>query len=55
LFVATGDKGEVFVVAPDGKGQQFYQSQERHARSLAFDSNGNLLMGTEPSGLILRV
>ncbi len=55
LFVATGDKGEVFVVTPDGKGQVFYQSDERHARSLAFDSKGNLLIGTEPNGLILRV
>ena len=40
---------------PDGKGQLFYQSQERHARSLAFDSKGNLLIGTEPDGLVLRV
>ena len=55
LFVATGDTGEVFVVTPDGKGQLFYQSHERHARSLAFDSKGNLLIGTEPDGLVLRV
>ncbi len=55
LFVATGDRGEIFVVTPDGKGQLFYQSEERHARTLAFDGKGNLLVGTEPSGLILRV
>ena len=55
LFVATGDKGEVFVVAPDGKGQRFYQSQERHARRSPSIRTGIYLMGTEPSGLILRV
>ena len=55
LFVATGDKGQVFVVPPGGKGQLFYQSDERHARSLAFDAKGNLLIGTEPDGLILRI
>ena len=37
------------------KASVFYQSDERHARSLAFDSKGNLLIGTEPNGLILRV
>jgi len=35
--VGTGDKGEVFVVAPDGKGEVFYQNDERHARTLAID------------------
>ena len=55
LFVATGDSGQIFVVNPDGKGQLFYQSDERHARSLAFDSKGNLLVGTDPNGLILRI
>ena len=53
--MATGDKGQVFRSTPDGKGQLFYQSEERHARSLAFDAKGNLLIGTEPDGLILRV
>ena len=33
----------------------FYKSDERHARSLSFDSHGSLLIGTDPSGLILRV
>ena len=40
---------------PTAKAQLFYQSDERHARSLAFDAKGNLLVGTEPDGLILRV
>src|SRR3984885_15362979 len=55
MFVGTGDKGEIFAVTPDGKGRLFYQRDERHARSLAFDAKGNLLVGTDPDGLILRI
>jgi len=28
LYVATGDTGKIFVVAPDGKGTGFYSSEE---------------------------
>ena len=55
LYVATGDKGQVFAVAPDGKGELFYSSDEAHIRVLAFDAKGNLIAGTEPSGRILRI
>ncbi len=55
LYVATGDKGQVFAVAPDGKGELFYSSDEAHIRVLAFDPKGNLIAGTEPSGRILRI
>ena len=46
---------KIFAVAPDGKGQVFYSSEETHIRSLALDSNGNVLAGTEPSGRVLRI
>src|SRR5713101_7453549 len=55
LSVATGDKGQIFAVAPDGKGELFYSSDEAHIRVLAFDARGNVIAGTEPSGRILRV
>jgi hypothetical protein len=55
VYVATGDKGEVFAVGPDGKGRLYYQSEETHARSLALDRQGRLLVGTEPNGLIVRL
>ncbi|HEX9457176.1 MAG TPA: hypothetical protein VF935_06030, partial [Candidatus Acidoferrum sp.] len=55
LYVATGDKGQIFAVAPDGKGELFYSSDEAHIRVLAFDVKGNLIAGTEPSGRILRI
>src|SRR5215471_8901031 len=55
LYVATGDKGQLFAVGPDGKGEPFYSSDEVHIRVLALDSNKNIIAGTEPSGRILRI
>jgi hypothetical protein len=33
----------------------FFKTEETHARSLAIDAQDNLIVGTEPGGLILRV
>jgi hypothetical protein len=33
----------------------FFKTEETHARSLAIDAQDNLIVGTEPSGLILRI
>ena len=37
------------------KGQLFFKSDETHVRSMAFDSAGNLIAGTDPGGLVLRI
>src|SRR4029077_8996819 len=55
LYVATGDKGQIYSVTPDGKGELYYASDEAHIRVLAFDGKGNLIVGTEPSGRVLRL
>ncbi len=55
LFVATGDAGIIYKVAPDGTGAKFFDTEETHARSMVIDSDGNLIVGTEPSGLVLRI
>jgi hypothetical protein len=55
LFVATGDAGLIYKIAPDGSGAKFFDTEETHARSMIIDSEGNLIVGTEPSGLVLRV
>ena len=56
LFVATGgDQGEIHRVGSNGNGSVFFKTEETHARSLAIDAQDNLIVGTEPSGLILRV
>src|SRR6266581_968355 len=55
LYAAGGSPAKVFRFAPDGKGELFYSSDEAHIRVLAFDTKGNLVAGTEPSGRILRI
>ncbi len=55
LYVATGDKGQIYAVAPDGKSELFYASDEAHIRVIAFDGKGNVIVGTEPSGRVLRL
>ena len=55
LYVATGDTGKIFAVAPDGKGDVFYGGEETHIRALTLDGKGNLLAGTEPNGRVLRI
>jgi len=55
LYLATGDRGEIYRIAPDGKGALFFSSGETHVRALALDSKGNLYAGTEPNGLVLRL
>jgi hypothetical protein len=51
----TGDQGEIHRVPPDGKGKVFFKSDETHVRSLAIDPSGDLIAGTDPRGLVLRV
>lgn len=55
LYVATGDRGEIFKVAPDGKHSLFFKSDEVHIRVLALDPKGNLIAGSDGSGLIYRI
>ena len=55
LYVATGDRGEIFRVAANGQGSLFFKSDEAHIRSLAFDKQGNVIAGSDGSGLIYRI
>ncbi len=55
LYVATGDRGEIFRVDAGGKGTVFFKSDEGHIRSLALDAGGNLIAGSDGSGLIYRI
>jgi hypothetical protein len=55
LYVATGDRGEIFRVEKDGKGSLFFKSDEAHIRALALDHQGNLIAGSDGSGLIYRI
>lgn len=55
LYIATGDRGEVYRVDRTGTGSVFFKSDEAHIRALAFDPKGNLIAGSDGSGLIYRV
>ena len=55
LFVATGDRGEIFKVTPKGEHTVFFKSDEAHIRVLAVDPKGNLIAGSDGSGLVYRI
>ncbi len=55
LYVATGDRGEIFRVDKTGTGLVFFKSDEAHIRVVAIDPKGNLIAGSDGSGLIYRV
>ncbi len=55
LYVATGDRGEIFRVNRDGTSSLFFKSDEAHIRAIAFDPSGNLIAGSDGSGLIYRI
>jgi outer membrane protein assembly factor BamB len=55
LYVATGDRGEIFRVNRDGTSSLFFKSDEAHIRVIAFDPRGNLIAGSDGSGLIYRI
>jgi len=55
LFVATGDRGEIYKVTPKGEHTLFFKSDEAHIRVLAVDPKGNLIAGSDGSGLIYRI
>ena len=52
---ATGDKGMIYKITPDGKGAPFYETKATHAMTLAFDREGRLLAGTESPGRVFRI
>ena len=55
LYVATGDHGQIFRVAPNGEHSVFFKSDEPHIRVMAFDKQGDLIAGSDGSGLIYRI
>jgi hypothetical protein len=66
LYIATGGPGAVYRLRlpdPNWKGdpvepakpEVFFKSDEEHIRSLAWDAKGNLIAGTDGSGLVYRI
>lgn len=58
LYIATGGPAAVYrvdVTKADSKPELFFKSDEGHIRSLAWDANGNLIAGSDGSGLVYRI
>lgn len=58
LYIATGDPGAVYRVdlsQPEAKPELFFKSDEAHLRTLAWDAKGNLIAGSDGSGLVYQI
>lgn len=55
LYVATGDRGEIFRVNKDGSHMLFFKSDEAHIRTVMVHPDGNVIAGSDGSGLIYRI
>ena len=58
LYIATGGPAAVYRVdhtKPSEKAELFFKSDEQHVRSLAWDGKGNLIAGSDGSGLVYRI
>jgi WD40 repeat protein len=55
LFVATGDEGVIYKVAPDGKTTVAFNSEDSQVLCLALAPDGSIFAGTGPSGHLLHI
>jgi sugar lactone lactonase YvrE len=58
LYIATGAPAAIYRAttgATPGKPELFFKSDEEHIRSLAFDKSGNLIAGSDGTGLVYRI
>src|ERR1700675_1066642 len=52
---ATGDHREIYKVSPNGQHSLFFKSDEVHIRVLALDPKGDLIAGSDGSGLVYPI
>jgi len=58
LYIATGGPAAIYrvdVAKPNAQPELFFKSDEAHIRSLAWDAKGNLIAGSDGSGLVYRI
>jgi hypothetical protein len=58
MYIATGNPAAVFRVDLSRSGsasEEFFKSDEAHIRCLAWDAKGNLIAGSDGSGLVYRI
>jgi hypothetical protein len=58
LYIATGGPAAIYrldAAQAGSKPELFFKSDEQHIRCMAFDHHGNLIAGSDGSGLIYRI
>lgn len=58
LYIATGNPGAIYrldLTKPGAVPELFFKSDEAHIRTLAWDLKGNLIAGSDGSGLVYRI
>ena len=58
LYIATGGPAAIYrvdVAKPNAQPELFFKSDEQHIRALAWDAKGDLIAGTDGSGLVYRI
>ena len=55
LYIAAGGPAGIYRIAPGGKPELFFKSDEQHIRTLEFDAPGNLIAGSDGTGLVYRI
>jgi outer membrane protein assembly factor BamB len=55
IYLATGPKGKLYKIAPDGKGKVLYTCTEKNLLSLAIAKDGSIFAGTDDKGRVYKV
>ena len=55
LYVGAGEPGNVYRIDKSGTAELYYETGQSNVTSLALDSQGRLLAGTEPNGILYRI
>jgi hypothetical protein len=55
LYAGTGEKGIIYRVTAAGKGEPWVDTDEVHVIAMAFTAKGELIAGTDPGALVLRI
>ncbi|RMF63148.1 MAG: hypothetical protein D6743_11175 [Calditrichaeota bacterium] len=55
VFVAGGNQGKVFRVAPDGKTKMIFEAESSQVYALAVDGKNNLYVASSPEGKVYKL
>lgn len=55
VYAGTGETGVIYKITAPSKSEVWVDTDEIHVVSLAFAANGDLLAGTDPNALVLRI